>query len=263
MKNRLILASLLIVLIIGNTLFAEDIFKVKIKYWDSGLGGKIKSDTALTAGTDLDLTKDLNLDKNAYVPSLELKLKFGSNKIIGSYWKAAYNGKQTLTSAINYNGATYNINATIKSKLGLQTTSIIYERALAPEFITKAFPSLGELELGLLVGIENLSFDSSVTSALSSKKENGSAPVPVIGALFQVGILNKVKVELGALGFNATISGISAKYTDIYAEVNSTLIPYVPLGVGYKMNTLSLKDSGNFNTNIDLSGLYFFSSWEF
>ncbi|MBI4834852.1 MAG: hypothetical protein HY811_08565 [Planctomycetes bacterium] len=263
MKNRLILAALLVTLIAGNALFAEDIFKVKVKYWNSGLSGEVQSDSALIAGTDLDLTKDLNLDENAYVPSIELKLKLGSNKIIASYWKSTYEGKQTLATAINYGGTTYNVNDTIESELNLQSTSIIYERVLVPEFITKAFPSLGEVELGLLIGIENLSFESSVASTLASEKEDGSAPIPVIGALFQVGILNKVKVELGALGFSATVSGIKAEYTDIYAEVDTTFIPYVPLGVGYKKNTLSLKDSDSFDTNIDLSGLYFFTSWEF
>jgi hypothetical protein len=263
MKNRLLLTAILIALIAGNSLFAEDIFKVKVKYWNSGLGGKVQSDAAILAGTDLDLTKDLNLEDSVYVPSLEFKIKLGSNKIIASYWASSYEGRQTLSSAINYGGATYNINDTIESELNLQSFSVIYERVLVPEFITKAFPSLGELELGLLVGIENLTFDSSVTSALASEKQDGSAPIPVIGALFQVGILNKVKVEVGALGFSATVAGIKAQYSDIYAEVDTKLIPYVPLGVGYKMNTLSLKDSGSFDTNIDLSGLYFFSSWEF
>ena len=264
MKKVLVVTSLMIIgLFVTAPLYGEEILRVKGRYWDSAIDGKVTADTKLVSGTKLDLVKDLNLDKTTFIPEFELTFKLGMNKIIGSYATASYTGKNTLSTNINFGGSTYSANNVVKTNLDLTLGSVLYERLFVPEFITRAFPSVAEAEAGLLLGVKYLSADTKLTSPLVSKTEKGSVPIPVIGLFLNLGLLDKkLDFEVGAVGFKTTVSSVTAEYFDVYFDVGFNFIKYVPIGIGYKMNRFSTQDKKNnaFGVNLNLSGPYAFAT---
>jgi len=267
MRKMLMSASLMIIwFAMTNPIYGENMFRAKIKYWNSEIEGDTTAETKLLTGTKLDLTKDLGLEESTYVPELELKLKLGMNKLIGSYAKTSYEGEETLTRKINFGGVSYNVNQLVKTDLDITLGSLLYEKVFISEFITRAFPSVAETELGLLLGVKYLSTEVTLTSAVTgSKKEDGSVPIPVIGLFFQLSMLDKkLNLETGAVGLKTSVSGIAAEYFDLYLEANLNYFG-IPFGLGYKINRLNVEDksSNAFGVNLNLSGLYVFTSLEF
>lgn len=267
MKKGLTMVVLMIIgLFVAAPVYGEDLFRVKVKYWNSEIDGNVTADTKLVSGTKLDLVKDLDLDKTMFIPELEFRFKFGMNKLIGSYAKTTYTGEETLTSDVNFGGTTYSVNSLVKTNLDLTLGSVLYERVFVPEFITKAFPSVAEAEAGVLLGVKYLSADAKLTSPVVSKTESGSVPIPVIGLFLQMGVLDKkLNFEIGMVGLKTTISGVTAKYTDFYIDADFNFIKAIPIGLGYKINRFSIEDksSNTFGVNLNLSGPYIFTRIEF
>jgi hypothetical protein len=247
----------------NGSVYGEDLFRVKGEYWFNKMDGDVKASTNLVPGSELKLVNTLNLDENASVPGLELKLKFGMNKFIGSYWKADYEGQKTITQNIDFGGTSFTTNELVRSELKLEVTSVLYERLFIPEFITKAFPSIAEAEAGLLIGVEYASSEVTLTSSLNTKSEPGAAPIPVVGFFLQVGFLEKVKAEVGAMGFGLSIGDIDARFMDIYAEVKFNILSNLPLGIGYKAWGFNLTDGDTFDINLAVKGFYLVTSYEF
>lgn len=263
------LLGLLVFLVVGlmtvSPAYGETLLRLKGKYWDTELDGKVTAGTSLLAGTKLDLSDTLHLDEQAYIPEVELKLNLFLGKFVASYATASYEGKQTLVSGINFAGISYNANELVNTKLDLKFGSLLYEQTLAPEFITKAFPSIAEAEIGFLVGVKYLSANIEMTSPLRTEDANGAIPLPVAGIFLQVGFAKMIKAEAGAVGFKMTAADIEAESFDAYAEVKVEYFKVVPFGLGYQVRRLSLNDTSDnsFNVDLDISGMYLFATFEF
>lgn len=266
--KKVIMVSLAVFLVLTGYVSlaqAEDFLRVKGIYWDSRLDGDIAASTELVPGTELDLSSTLDLDESTYIPEIELKINVPMmGKIIGSYWQAKYEGEKTLTQDIDFAGTTFTTSEDVQTDLNLTMVSLLYEMTFAPEFITRAFPSIAEAEAGLLLGLKYLQAQVELSSAATeSIDEEFGAPIPVVGIFLRLGILKQVELEVSAVGFSADISDISVKFTDLYAEAKINLIKGVPLGLGYKSTGFNVKDGDTFEVNLGMEGLYFFTTLEF
>jgi hypothetical protein len=268
MKKILVAAIMLLMgLAIANPVHTESFIKLKGDLWNSGINGHVKSETKLIPGTKVDLIRDLDLEKTAMIPEVELTLNWGMNKLICSMGNAVYSGEKTLNSDVTFSGVTYIISDKISTDLSLTLGGALYERVFTPKFITEAFPSIANVEAGLLLGVKYIAAEVKLDSTLgSAKTEDGTAPIPVIGLLFKFGMLeNKLNWELGAVGFKASMSDVTAEYFDAYLESKLSFIPVVPIGIGYKMSRLNISNnaSDSFDLNLNMSGLYIFTQFEF
>lgn len=246
---------------------AGNFLRVKGIYWDGRLDGDITASTKLVTGNELDLHHTLDLEKGTYIPEVELKINIPiGGKIIGSYWQAKYEGKETITQDISFAGKTFSASEYVQTDLSLAMGTLLYEITFVPEFITRAFPSIAEAEAGLLLGVKYLHTEAELRSSITSDiSETFGVPIPVIGLFLQVGFLEKVKVEVGAVGFGATSGDITARFTDLYVDVKIDLIKQVPLGLGYKSTGFNVKDESGetFKVNLEMKGLYLFATLEF
>lgn len=246
---------------------AEDFIQVKGMVWDSALSGNIKASTKSLIGTKLDLRNDLGVERYQRLPEVELKLNLpGMNKIIGTYWNVTYEGKKNLTEPINYQGISYSSGEYLKTELDLEMQSLLYERLFLPESLTRAFPALGEAEVGVLLGVKYLQAESRLSSALSgTKKEDAALPIPVGGLFMQVDLLQKLRIELGVTGISCDTANYHVRFIDGYGEVRFKLIKFLPLGIGYQVTGLNIEKEkgGDFSINLSMKGYYFFTTIEF
>lgn len=89
------------------------------RYWFPNLQGHIKV-TGNDIGTDINLTRDLDID-NAGYPELRVTWYTGpKSKIRLAYTQANYEGDTNLTEAIEFNGETYNVGTRVESELGIR-----------------------------------------------------------------------------------------------------------------------------------------------
>jgi len=268
MRKALAAAIMLIMgLTMINPAHTESFIKLKGDLWNSEINGDVKSATKIIPGTKVDLIRDLDLEKTAMIPEVELTLNWGMNKLICSMGTASYSGEKTLNSNVTFSGVTYNVNDKISTDLNMTLGGALYERVFTPKLLTDAFPSIANVEAGLLLGVKYIAAEVKLDSTLGTPKtEEGTAPIPVIGLIFKFGMLeNKLNLEFGAVGFKATMSDVTAGYFDAYLESKLNFIPVVPIGIGYKMSRLSVSNdtSDTFDINLNLSGFYVFTAFEF
>lgn len=256
------------ILVQSSWVQAEDFIKVKGIYWDSGLSGDIKASTQWLPGTKINLRDDLHVEKGQWLPEIEFKLNLpGMNKIIGSYWQTTYEGKKKIIDPINYAGISYASGEYLKTELNLEMTSLLYEWVFVPESLTRAFPSLAEGEIGLLLGIKYLRAEGKLSSSSSgTKSEDLRLPIPVIGLFAQFDFLQeKLRMELGGVGIGGSAVDYDFKFIDAYSEIKLQLTKSLVLGIGYKFTDLEIekKNSRDFMTDLSLEGYYFFTTIKF
>ena len=101
---------------------------VRVYYWFPSLDGHIEYSKDSLSGTKLDLKDDLGFDDESY-PFGGIFLGVGDHHLSFSFYRAEYEGKETLTQDINFGGQTFPVGDKIKSTLDLVT----YGKSLASE----------------------------------------------------------------------------------------------------------------------------------
>ena len=263
------IAALVTLLITSNVARAEEFIQVKGLYWNAVLDGKVKADTALINGTNIDFQDDLHTDRTSEIPALEFRVNLlGAYKFTGSYWKTSYAGTKTLIKNISYNGKNYALGERVTTDIDISVGSLLYEKSFIPESVSGAFPTVAQAQFGIRAGLEYISTKCQILSSTTgvSSDQDAALPIPVLGLFTQIGVFkNLVNMEAGINGFGGTISDYSFKFVDAYIELKYQVTPLIPVGVGYKLVNLKIEsDADNeFFTNLTLDGAYIFASISF
>ncbi|MCG6916998.1 MAG: hypothetical protein LJE89_05550 [Deltaproteobacteria bacterium] len=217
-------------------------------YWFPALDGDIKySDNSLD-GTKLDLEDDLGFD-DEYYPFGEIFLGWGDHHLSFSFYRADYDGRETLTQDINFGGETFTAGDTIKSSLDYDVYDFTYQYdVLDLENVLAGF------SLGLVGRVRVLDLEAEIRSETTglSEKEDYTVPVPMLGLNFHLGILADI-LEARVL---ATGMGYWDGYmVDAQAELSFTPIPYVDIHAGYRTFFVDV-DTNDLELNYNTSGLY-------
>ena len=217
-------------------------------YWFPSLDGDIKySDNSLT-GTKLDLKDDLGFDDESY-PFGGIFLGVGDHHLSFSFYRAEYEGKETLTQDINFGGQTFPVGDKIKSTLDYDVYDFTYQYD-----VLDLENFLAGFSLGLVARVEVYDVEAKIRSETTSlsEKEDYTAPVPMLGLNLHLGILADI-LEARVL---ATGMGYWDGYmVDAQAELSFTPIPYVDITAGYRTFWVDV-DTNDLKLDYNTSGVY-------
>jgi len=221
---------------------------VRAYYWFPSLDGDIKYSDNSLAGTKLDLEDDLGFD-DEYYPFGEIFLGLGDHHLSFSFYRADYDGRETLDQDINFGGETFTAGDRIKSSLDYDVYDLTYQYdVLDLENVLAGF------SLGLVGRVRVLDLEAEIRSETTgqSEKEDYTLPVPMLGLNFHLGILADI-LEARIL---ATGMGYWDGYmVDAQAELSFTPIPFVDIHAGYRTFFVDV-DTNDLELNYNTSGLY-------
>jgi len=217
-------------------------------YWFPSLDGDIKYSGESLKGTKLDLEDDLGFD-DEYYPFGEIFLGLGDHHLSFSFYRAEYDGRNTLDRDINFGDETYPAGDTINSSLDYDVYDFTYQYdVLDLENVLAGF------SLGLVGKVKIFDLKAEINSETTgqSEKEDYTVPVPMLGLNFHLGILADI-LEARVL---ATGIGYWDGYmVDAQAELSFTPIPYIDIHAGYRTFFVDV-DTNDLELNYNTSGLF-------
>ncbi|MEJ2364350.1 MAG: hypothetical protein P8017_06660, partial [Deltaproteobacteria bacterium] len=196
-------------------------------YWFPSIDGHIEYSKNSLSGTKLDLKDDLGFDNESY-PFGGVFLGLGDHHLSFSFYRANYEGKELLTQNINLGGLTFPVGDKIMSTLDYDVYDLTYQYdVLDLENFMAGF------SLGLVARVEVYDVEAKIRSETTSlsEKEDYTAPVPMLGLNFHLGILADI---LEARVFATGMGYWDGYLVDAQAELSFTPIPYVDITAGYR-----------------------------
>jgi hypothetical protein len=215
-------------------------------YWFPKLSGEIRADSAGVIGTDLDLKDDLDMDSKSY-PVIEVFSGIGKHHLSLSFYHLDYDGDAVLTKDVYFNGELFHANENVVSNLKYDNYDVMYRYDLID---LENFLAGGSL--GLVARMMVFDGSASIASATTTTKENFTAPIPMVGVNFHVGLLKDL-IEARVL-----VSGIGYRDNTAFdgqAEISLTPFPFLDIHGGYRFLKIDV-DQDDVKLDFDNSGLY-------
>jgi hypothetical protein len=219
---------------------------IRGNYWFPKLSGEVRADNAGVVGTELDLKDDLHMDSNSY-PVIEVFSGIGKHHLSLAFYHLDYDGDTVLTKDINFNGELFHANERVISNLKYDNYDVIYRYDLIDLENLLAGGSLG-----LVARMTVFDGSASIASAAVTTRENFTAPIPMVGANFHVGLLKDL-IELRVL-----VSGVEYRDNTAFdgqAEISLTPFPFLDIHGGYRFLKIDV-DQDDVKLDFDNSGLY-------
>ena len=215
-------------------------------YWFPELSGVIRVDDAGIVGTELDLEDDLGLDNESY-PVVESFAGIGKHHLSLAYYNLDYDGDTVLTKDIYFNGELFHANERVVSNLKYDNYDVMYRYDLID---LENFLAGGSL--GLVARVMVFDGSTSIASATVTTKEDFTAPIPMVGANFHVGILKDIleaRVLVTGIGYSDNTA------FDGQAEISLTPFPFMDIHGGYRFLKIDVEED-DVKFDFDNSGLY-------
>ena len=215
-------------------------------YWFPELSGDMRVDDAAIVGTEINLEDDLDMDNESY-PVVEMFAGIGKHHLSLAFYNLDYDGDTVLTKDIYFDGKLFQINERVVSGLEYDNYDVMYRYDLID---LENFLAGGSL--GLVARLMVFDGSASITSATATAKKDFTAPVPLVGANFHVGILKDI-IEARVL-----VTGMEYKDNTVFdgqAEISLTPFPFLDIHGGYRIFKINV-DEDDVKFDFDNSGLY-------
>ncbi len=217
-------------------------------YWFPGFKADMKSDSAGTPGTDINLKDNLDVGTEAF-PSVEVFGGLGRHHIGLTYTPIAYSGSTRLAIPITFDGKPFPVGTNVDSDLKLRMLDLEYRfTALNMENILAGFSLDAIGQLKYIDGEAKIAAPALGVEA----KQSVQLPIPMVGVGAHIGLL------LDLLEARAKITGIGYSGNYLYealADLSLTPFPFLDIHAGYKVIRVHLDRSDLF-LNADFSGPY-------
>ena len=235
-------------LAVFGIVFPVSAFELGVRgyYWFPELSGDLRVDDAGIVGTELNLEDDLGVDDESY-PIIEVLAGIGRHHLSLSFYNADYEGDVVLSQDIIFNGELFQVNERVVSNLEYDNYDFMYRYDLID---LENFLAGGSL--GLVARLMVFDGSASITSTTVTTKEDFTAPIPMLGANFHVGILKDV------LEARVLVTGIGYSDNTIFdgqAEISLTPFPFLDIHGGYRFFIIDVEED-DVKFDFDNSGLY-------
>jgi len=248
MKKTFLLCVTVLILI-ATALPAQG-FEVGVRghYWFPFIDGDIRLDDSSLKGTRLDFENDLGIN-DEYYPFGEVFLGLGDHHLSLSFYRADYDGRNTLDQDINFGGETFPAGDRIESSLEYNVYDLAYRyHVLDVENFLAGF------SLGLVGRVKVFDLEAEIQSQTTalSEREDYTLPVPLLGLNFHLGILEDIlEARILATG----IGYWDGHMVDAQAELSFTPIPFVDIHAGYRTFFVGV-DADDLDLDYNTSGVY-------
>ncbi len=195
-------------------------------------------------------TKDMLGIGNKATYSAEAYAGVGKHHVSLMFTPFGYSDNTVLTSALKFNGVTYNPGTSVQSDLQYSMFDLKYQRDLINlENILAGFSLGGIAQIKYSTG----SFTLNAAGAGFDQKKSFNSVIPMIGLGAHIGLLANL-LELRA---QATIGGYSSNnYSyEALADLSLTPFPFLDIHAGYKMLQLKM-DTNDYKMDMLYTGPY-------
>ena len=232
--KRMFLISICFLAVFGIVL-PVSAFELGVRgyYWFPELSGVIRVDDAGIVGTELNLENDLGVDNESY-PVTEVFAGIGKHHLSLAFYNLDYDGDTVLKRDIYFNGELFQVNDRIASSIEYDNYDVMYRYDLID---LENFLAGGSL--GLVARLMVFDGSASMASATVTTKEDFTAPIPMVGANFHVGILKdliEARVLVTGIGYSDN------KVFDGQAEISLTPFPFLDIHGGYRFLKIDVEE---------------------
>jgi outer membrane protein len=219
---------------------------VRGMYWFPDLSATAQTTSGSVPETKFDLKDDLGVDDENFL-SGEAFLRFGRVHFRVGYTKISYDGSETLTRDIEFNGQIFPVNDNVISSLDVKMLDAeVQVDILRPDFVAASF------YLGLIGKVKFIDLDMELTSTTLTEKEDFQGAVPMVGLAAGAGFLNDL------LRVDARVTGMAYSGNHLYeADAFVSLVPFPFLRIQGGYRYIDLKaDEDDLLADVELKGPY-------
>jgi hypothetical protein len=216
-------------------------------YWFAGLNGNLTVDAEGLAGTELDLTSDLDMEAES-APIIEAFAGIGDHHLSVSYYHLSYEGDKRLNKEIVFNGEVYEVGDRVTSELSYTVLDLDYRYDLLD---LENFLAGGSI--GLVGKVKYIDGQASLDSSTQSEEEEDfRAPIPMLGAHLHLTLLADL------IEFRAQVAGMGyggANIIEGFADLSVTPFPFLDIHGGYRFLNL-FAETDDIELNFNTAGPY-------
>ncbi len=248
MRRFFFLLPVLLLVSLSSTAQALPGFGAGVRgtYWFPDLSASAQSIFAGMPETKFDLKDDLGVDDENF-PSGEAFLRFGRLHFRIGYTQISYDGSETLTQDIEFNGQIFPVSDNVISSFDLNMLDAeVQVDILRPDFVAASF------YLGLIGKVKYIDLDLELTSTTLTEKEDFQVPVPMVGLAAGAGFLNDF------LRVDARVTGMAYSGNHLYeADAFASLVPFPFFRIQGGYRHIDLKaDEDDLLADVEISGPY-------
>ncbi|NNG46235.1 MAG: hypothetical protein HKM86_03865, partial [Deltaproteobacteria bacterium] len=217
MRRFLILLSVLLLVSLSSPAQALPGFGAGVRgmYWFPDLSATAQSITGGVPETKFDLKDDLGMDDENFL-SGEAFLRFGRLHFRIGYTNISYDGSETLSQDIEFNGQIFPVSDNVISSLDVKMLDAeVQVDILRPDFVAANF------YLGLIGKVKYVDVDLELSSTTLTEKEDFQVPIPMLGLAAGAGFLNDL------LRVDARVTGMAYSGNHLYeADAFASIVPF-------------------------------------
>lgn len=245
-RHVLLFAMLCLALIASPALAGTDRLKINLSAWPAALSGEERVDGGGLTGTSVNLQDTLGLDNQTF-PEVHVALKLlGPVRLLGSYYTTSYEGEETLTQSVTFNGTTYSSSEQVSSQMDLDLGRVLF--SLSPV-------NFKRVNLGLMLGADLLKVRSELSSSTTGQEQKDfTAPVPVVGVNLTLQPIDKLVFYVEASGMSVNVSNVDGQILDGIARVEYYFLPWFAITGGYRFFNFDVTHDTYGRVNIDQKG---------
>lgn len=235
MRRFPVLSALLLLIAMATTASAMPGFEAGVRgsYWFPDLSAEIQTFDPAPAGTKFDAVDDLGIGDENF-PSGEAFLRFGRFHLRVGYTSVSYDGSNTLSRTIVFNGQTFSVSDNVVSMLDVDMIDAeIQVDLIRPDLVAASF------YLGLVGKVKFVDGEVELRSTALTEKQDFQAPIPMVGLAAGVGILKDL-VRADARAAGMSYSGNHLFEGDAYLSIIP--FPFLRIQGGYRLIDLKVDD---------------------
>jgi outer membrane protein len=248
MRRLSVLFAALLLLSLSPPAMALPGFEAGVRgmYWFPDLSATAQTITAGISETKFDAKDDLGM-KDDNFPSGEAFVRFGRLHLRVGYTQISFDGNNTLTRDIEFNGQIFPVNDNVISSLDVKMLDAdLQVDILRPDFIGASF------YLGLVGKVKYVDGEVELASSVLTEKRDFQAPIPMIGLAAGAGFAeNLVRIDARVTGM--AYSGNHLYEADAFASL--TPFPFFRIQGGYRYIDLKV-DENDIVADLTLKGPY-------
>jgi len=232
-----------------------DTFKIR-------LGGYLLSDnkTTVSATTDqlvgarIDLQDDLGMDTKANVFRLDGHYRFNdAHKVEFAYYSIKINGTNSISEALEFEGAVYQANASISSFLNMDIYKLNYAYSFYHNEKVELSIGAGLHVMDISTGLSGQASIDGNTASFTSESVDVLAPLPVIGFDLDYAVTPRFHVRGSVDYFGLSVDKYSGSFTDVLISADYQAFDNFGLGAGLNITNLDATVDGTTKYELDQS----------
>jgi hypothetical protein len=194
--------------------------------WVEGLDGKAAIDGDILAGSTIDFTDTLGLERNQTTPIGRLWFRWAKTGLILDLSDSSRSGSEVLAQSIAFNDMVYAPSETLTTDFDLR----LLQAKLRHSFIDLKVVEFG-VDIGATIAQVDMHLDGSVNGLTTF---NESIPFPTVGAAVIIKPVPGFHIRAEADGLSVTIGGDKVRILDARVQLEQSIGHFLNLFGGYR-----------------------------